>query len=143
MKCTKNLAYTIHKMPEETPLEKARQLVLSISAPQEIQPDLDQLEHLPKAALNMRLLNLYNTAADLAAKGETKRLSQMLRLFDFFSDHTHDEKLLSCVAQAEMNNGLAAEDKKNYDHAAIKDAITILTTAMKQAPPTSSPSNSS
>lgn len=126
-------------MQEEAPIEKARQLVLSISAPQEIQPDLNQLEHLPKPALNMRLLNLVSTAPDLAKKGETKRLSQLLRLFDFFSDHAHDEKLLEYVAEAEANSGVMNGERDNYDHKIIRDAIVIIMNAMKQTPPQQNP----
>jgi hypothetical protein len=117
-------------MQEETPLEKARQLILSLSIPQEAQPDIDLIEPLPSAAREMRLLNLYYTAPDLATKGETKRLSVLLRVFDYFSDHSHDEKLLSYIAQAEANSGLVPEEKNNYDHGIVRDAIKIITDAM-------------
>lgn len=125
-------------MQEESPLEKARQLILSLSIPQEAQPDIDLIEPLPPAAREMRLLNLYHTAPDLAAKGETKRLSVILRVFDYFSDHYHDEKLLSYIAQAEANSGLVPEEKNNYDHGIVRDATKIITDAMiatKISPP--------
>jgi hypothetical protein len=121
-------------MPEDTPLEKARQLILSLSAPQEAQNDIDQMEHLPPAAKNMRLMNLYSTAAELAAKGETKRLSVILRVFGYFSDHSHDNLLLHYVAQAETNSALQPEEKNNYDHAQVRDAIIFIAKADAIAP---------
>jgi hypothetical protein len=117
-----------------TGLDKARELILSISTPQEAQTEIDKLKTLSPDELNKQLETYYTTAPTLAAKGDTKGISVMLRVFEYFEDQSHDRMLLHYIAQAEANQAL--EELKNESqphHTDMTKAIQLISEAFADA----------
>ena len=113
----------------QSPLDQARELILSISTPTDAKDKIDQLEKLSPEELNKHLTELYNTAEQKAYAGDTKGISIILRVLEHFDDRSHDRMLLHYIAQAEANQEL----KQDPHNESITKALKIISEAFADA----------
>lgn len=115
------------------PLDKARELILSLSQPDDATTHIAEFSKLSEAVRIKALENYYNTVGKLASVGDTKAISVMLRVFEHFGDRSHDRMLLHYIAQAEANEGLQEEKENPKNQKNIHDALQIISQAFADA----------
>ncbi|MBI3341729.1 hypothetical protein HY024_01260 [Candidatus Curtissbacteria bacterium] len=113
---------------DESPLNRARDLILSITTEVDAKEEIAKLELADPASLNKELEEYYNTAVELASAGDTKGISRMLRVFEHFGDKSHDRMLLHYVAQAEANKAL-----KEGNPEEMRQALALISQAFTDA----------
>lgn len=114
-----------------TPLDKARELILSLTTPEEAKAEIERLSACNSTELSPQLTALYNTAEEKATAGDTKAISLMLRVLEHFGDKSHDRMLLHYIAQAEANKALKiAEEQKNPQ---LQEALQLISSAFADA----------
>lgn len=116
------------------PFEKARQLILSLSQPQDAEEKIKELSSLPPETRQKVLAKYYNTALPLASAGNTKAISMMLRVFDHFGDTSHDRMLLHYIAQAQTERTVKNMEKQTpADEKSITEALQFIAKAFTYA----------
>lgn len=111
---------------DQNPLQKARELILQFSTAADVAPQLAHLSQLPPDKLNEKLVTMYNQAPTIAAQGDVKGISTLLRIFDHFGDNSHDRMLLHYIAQAEANRALRHQ-------AGMEEAMKVIAEAFADA----------
>lgn len=113
-----------------SPLDKARELILSLSTEADAAAEITQIESLSPDLQTQRLEELYNTAEQKAKDGDVKGISVLLRVFEHFKDKSHDRMLLHYIAEAQANQALAGNSE---DPAELKQALKIISQAFADA----------
>ena len=118
----------------EPALHQARELILNISTAKDAKPIIDCVKDIPVSKRGHKLTEYYNTAEHLASKGDTKAISVILRVLEYFGNFSHDRMLLHYIAEAAANHAL--HELKSEDHPNHKDmlkAITLISMAFADA----------
>lgn len=120
----------------DNPLKKARELILSITSAEEAKEEISKFQSLDKTKRKEELNKFYDTAEEKAAKGDTKGISIILRVFDHFKDFSHDRMLLHYIAQAEANKALKVSEGEKpgeLHHEDLQEALKLISAAFADA----------
>lgn len=98
------------------PMQQARELILQLTTPADAKEKIEAFEKISSPERERQLTEYYNTAEAVAAAGDTKRISIMLRVLDHFKDTSHDRMLLHYIAQAAAANALSELRSETHPH---------------------------
>ncbi len=117
-----------------TPLDKARELILKQSTPEDAKKKIELLKNISEEELQEALIQYFDTAEPLAYSGNVQAISTMLRVLEHFGDKSHDRMLLHYIAQAAANNALSELKSESHPHHVnMVTALTLISEAFADA----------